>query len=506
MTVDLSDGVLLDYQKRWIADESQLKIVEKSRRTGMTWAEAADAVLTASLVKSDGGHDHYYLGAGKEMASEFIDACADWALQFGEACGEIEEEILKDGEKDITTYKIPFASGCKIMALSSKPSNLRGRQGSLTVDEAAFHEHLDEVLKAAQAFTMWGGKVRVISTHNGVDNLFNELIQDSRAGKRDFSVHRLTLDDACQDGLYKRICLVRGKTWSQEKEDEWKAKLLRGTATKDDALEEYYCVPKQGGGVYLSRTLIESRMVDVPVIRQTGSKEFNELPVATRSLEMRQWCDETLLPLLEGLDADERHCLGEDFARSGDLTVLVPLSISQQLKRRVPFQVELRNMPFAQQREILWYILDRLPNFSGAAMDATGNGQQIAEETADAYGTGMIEEVSLSQKWYLENMPRLKAAFEDDDLAIPKDDDVLTDFRAIQMVKGVPKVPDGNTGKGKGDQRHGDAAIATALAWYASVMDVYEYKYETVALKGDDAEERQVHCTLGGFGRGRSII
>jgi hypothetical protein len=37
-------------------------------------------------------------------------------------------------------------------------------------------------------------------------------------------------------------------------------------------------------------------------------------------------------------------------------------------------------------------------------------------------------------------------------------------------------------------------------------MDVYEYKYETVALKGDDAEERQVHCTLGGFGRGRSII
>jgi phage FluMu gp28-like protein len=270
MTVDLSDGVLLDYQKRWIADESQLKIVEKSRRTGMTWAEAADAVLTASLVKSDGGHDHYYLGAGKEMASEFIDACADWALQFGEACGEIEEEILKDGEKDITTYKIPFASGFKIMALSSKPSNLRGRQGSLTVDEAAFHEHLDEVLKAAQAFTMWGGKVRVISTHNGVDNLFNELIQDSRAGKRDFSVHRLTLDDACQDGLYKRICLVRGKTWSQEKEDEWKAKLLRGTATKDDALEEYYCVPKQGGGVYLSRTLIAFTLARI-AIRHLGN-------------------------------------------------------------------------------------------------------------------------------------------------------------------------------------------------------------------------------------------
>ncbi|MCZ4339639.1 hypothetical protein O4H34_19830 [Shewanella colwelliana] len=28
--------VLLGYQKRWIADESQLKLAEKSRRTGLT--------------------------------------------------------------------------------------------------------------------------------------------------------------------------------------------------------------------------------------------------------------------------------------------------------------------------------------------------------------------------------------------------------------------------------------------------------------------------------------
>ena len=42
--------VLLGYQKRWIADESPLKIAEKSRRTGLTWAEAADAALTLSLI------------------------------------------------------------------------------------------------------------------------------------------------------------------------------------------------------------------------------------------------------------------------------------------------------------------------------------------------------------------------------------------------------------------------------------------------------------------------
>lgn len=41
--------LLLGYQKRWIADKSQLKIAEKSRRTGLTWAEAADDALIASL-------------------------------------------------------------------------------------------------------------------------------------------------------------------------------------------------------------------------------------------------------------------------------------------------------------------------------------------------------------------------------------------------------------------------------------------------------------------------
>ena len=35
-----------------------------------------------------------------------------------------------------------------------------------------------------------------ISTHNGVENLFNEYITEARAGKKDYSVHRITLDDA----------------------------------------------------------------------------------------------------------------------------------------------------------------------------------------------------------------------------------------------------------------------------------------------------------------------
>jgi phage FluMu gp28-like protein len=500
MTAALSESVLLPYQKRWVADEAQLKIAEKSRRTGLTWAEASDAVLSASAAKSAGGTNHFYVGSNKEMALEFIDACAMWAKMFNRAAGEIEEEIFEDEDKDILTYTIRFLSGFKIQALSSRPSNMRGRQGNVTIDEAAFHEQLAEVLKAALALTMWGAKVRLISTHNGVENLFNEIIQDSRSGKKRYSVHRITLDDACIDGLYKRICQVRGVAWSQADEDGWKENLLRDTATREDALEEYYCVPKSGGGAYLSRALIESRMVEAPVLRYEGSEEFNGWPEHLREAEMRDWCEANIKPHLVKLDPKESHVFGEDFGRVGDLTVIAPMAIGQDLRRRVPFLVELRNVPFKQQEQVLNTIADRLPRLQAGALDARGNGQYLAEQTAYRYGSGRIECVMLSQSWYLENMPKLKASFEDDLLTLPRDREVLDDLRALQVVKGIPRLPEGKTGDNK--NRHGDAAIAIAMAYYASLMDAVEYAYHPV--RRNDELPRPIRTTAG-LGRGKGL-
>lgn len=116
-----ADQVLLPYQRRWIADTSQLKIAEKSRRTGLTWAEAADAALNGSMAASAGGCDTFYVGTTKDMAREFIDACAMWAKAYGLAASDTGEEVLQDEDKDILVYVINFASGFKIKALSSNP-------------------------------------------------------------------------------------------------------------------------------------------------------------------------------------------------------------------------------------------------------------------------------------------------------------------------------------------------------------------------------------------------
>ena len=115
------------------------------------------------------------------------------------------------------------------------------------------------------------------------------------------------------------------------------------------------------------------------------------------------------------------------------------------------------------------YVCDRLPRLAGVALDATGPGAYVAEAAVDRYGT-LAEAVTLTERWYREHMPPLKAAFEDDQISLPRDDDVLSDLRAVRLVRGVPRLPEGQTASTRG-ARHGDSAIALALAWYAGDGD-----------------------------------
>ncbi|MDR0453664.1 MAG: terminase family protein, partial [Deferribacteraceae bacterium] len=204
-----SGGILLDYQKRWINDSAPVKVIEKSRRIGVTWAEAIEDTLLAA---SANGDNVWYIGYNKDMAYEFIQTCAEWAKRWNKVSEAIKEDELIDEDKKILSYSLTFASGYRITALSSRPSNLRGKQGKIVIDEAAFHEDLPELLKAALAMLVWGGRVVIISTHNGEDNLFNELIKDIRAGRLKYSLHKVTFDDAIADGLYEQVCKVTQKS------------------------------------------------------------------------------------------------------------------------------------------------------------------------------------------------------------------------------------------------------------------------------------------------------
>ena len=462
-------AVLLPYQAAWIADEAKVKICEKSRRTGLTWAEAADDVVIAASSKSAGGQNIWYIGYTLDMAKEYIDACGMWARAFNRAASEIEEGILEDEAKQIRTYIIRFDSGHRITALSSRPSNLRGKQGVVVIDEAAFHDDLNGMIKAALALLIWGGKVRIISTHEGDQNPFNELVLESRAGKRPFKVHRLEFMQAVEQGLYQRVCLRLGRGWTLAEQTAWIAETY--SFYGDGAAEELDVIPSSGEGAFLSRALIETCMDEqIPVIRWSQPASFTEQPKHVREAECHDFC-QSLMPLITLLPTSLKHFFGSDFARSGDLSVIWPLTETPGLEMVTPFVLEMRNIPFEQQRQVVFFLGRRLPRFSGGALDARGNGQYLAEVTMQEFGASRIAQVMLSVEWYREHMPPFRAAFEDRTIRVPRDADILSDLRSIKKERGIAKVPDNATYRGTdGQQRHGDAAVAAALAVYAVRM------------------------------------
>lgn len=484
----MTDSVYLKYQQKLLGSVSEhaVTIVEKSRRTGYSWALAGIAVTTASANKKAGGQNVYYMGYDYEMAREFIEYVGEFAKAMSIVAGEMEEFIFDDPDnpdKEIKAFRVRFASGYSVVALPSVARALRGKQGLVLIDEAAFHDDLPQVLKSAFALLIWGGKVVVVSTHDGEENAFNELLNEVRAGKKPYHIERCTFDDALADGLYKRICKVKGEEWSQEKENAWKKDIVDFYG--DDADEELFCIPSQGGGRWLTRSLIErASSKESVVIRWKQPNSFSALPKNLREAEAEDFCRRDILPLLRNLKPDCPSFIGEDFARSGDLTVMWPVQVTSDTKIITPFTVELRNIPFEQQKQILFYICDNLSRFSGGAMDAKGNGAYLAEVAAQKYGYNVIEEVHFTEEWYRNNMPKLKSCFEDNDIIIPKDRDVTDDLRQVVKVRGVARVPEKRT-KGTTGARHGDSAIALALAHYASKREFFSYDYDSVGSKSN---------------------
>jgi phage FluMu gp28-like protein len=490
-------SVLLPYQARTVSlldGACPVLFVEKSRRIGLTWALGAYAVLRAARQKSARGMDVMYISYSREMTREFIDVCSMWAKAFNSAAGAVEEVLFDQDSEDkaINAFRIKFASGFEIMALSSAPRGLRGKQGCVIIDEAAFVDDLPALLKSAMAFTMWGGQVVVCSTHLGAENEFNVQIQDILGGRSNYAHMAITLDQALEQGLYRRIALVTGEEWSAEAEAQWREGVIN--RYRDNADEELYCVPSLSSGAWLPAPLIEARMtVKTPVLRLELPPGYMFASRLDQASLMAPFM-EALRAQLAALDLIPQFAFGFDFARCSDLTAGSLMAIEQRLKRREVLAFELRNVPGVEQKLIVRTILQHVRSrLIGAAFDATGMGWTVAEDMGrefglreDPEGSGIVIAVKFSEEWYRLHMPPLKVAFEDDMLALIADAEHLGDIRTVKLVRGIARVPalrEGTTGK----KRHGDHAIAIALAHWASRMRFVEYGYQSVPRPNEGA-------------------
>ncbi|EMB2831408.1 MULTISPECIES: phage protein [Stenotrophomonas maltophilia group] len=497
-------GVLMAHQSEWIRMQEGLDIAvcEKGRRTGITFAQALSDTITAASAKDAGGDNVWYMADTKEKGLEFIGYVAKFApiIAQGQA-SRIEQHIFQDQQPDgtsrqIQAFRVRFASGFRITALSSRPENIHGLQGVVDLDEAALHKDVAKVLESATALLIWGGRIRVWSTHRGKKNPFNQLVQDVQAGRygKKAGVIRISFDDAVSNGLYERVCAMRGKVATAEGKKEWYTAIRSAYGPRKAAMrEELDVIPRDGDGSAIPSVWIDRAMPEVrPVLRLVFDDDFPKRSEKEREIWCSVWIATTLLPVLRAAVAgfSGRWAIGMDFARHRHFSVIKPAKVGQDLRRDVPFLIEMANAPTRQQEQILWALLDALKEgFSGRwsfAGDATGPGQTLMEYTGDRYGRaeldadtgryigGPIHEVTLSRPWYGEWMPKYIALFEDGFLSLPRDASLEDDHRAVEYVDGIPMVPRLERKDLQDPElvRHGDGAIAGVLMQFAALNHV----------------------------------
>ncbi|EPL6807014.1 hypothetical protein RFE23_000689 [Klebsiella pneumoniae] len=504
-----ADGVLMAHQVECLKYDVSILAIPKGRRTGITFAWGLNSTLIAGAQKAAGGDNVYYIGDTKEKGLEFIGYVAKFArviaAQQAQDVSAIEEFLFEDQDEQgntrmIAAYRVRFASGFQVAALSSRPANIRGLQGVVIIDEAAFHADVQGVLDAATALLIWGGRIVVISSENGKNNPFHQFCKDIEEGRYgdDAAVLRITFDDAVTNGLFERVCAMKGETATVEGKKTWYNRIRNAYGPRKAAMrEELDAIPRDGNGICIPGVWIERAMPEErPVIRLALDDDFIHMTEAERAAWGNDWIDRELRPVMaETLNPELRHVFGMDFARHRHFSSIVPMAIMQNLCRDVPFLLELNNVPSALQQQILFWLIGHLPRQSGGAMDATGPGMVLAEYTADRYGRPRIAEISLNRKWYGFWMPKFTGLFEDSMIILPRDENTAQDLRAVENIDGVPMVASLEKKDLKDPElvRHGDTAIAGCLANYAALNLATEIAFESTG-------ERDIFRVLSGFG------
>jgi phage FluMu gp28-like protein len=175
---------------------------------------------------------------------------------------------------------------------------------------------------------------RVISTHDGEDNPFNELIKEVRSGKRAGTVHRITFNEAVEQGLYKRVCLRKKLSTTQLKSKNGLKVFINSMAMHLMKSWMLFQVKVVDAGLHYH--YLNQKDDTVPVIRFEAPKgwdDFDKVSEETRNAEVLEFFNEHLKPVLENLPTKANSFYGLDFARKQNACSFWPL-IEQQNTRK----------------------------------------------------------------------------------------------------------------------------------------------------------------------------
>lgn len=312
----MKNNYFLPYQLRWLSDNSNIKIWEKSRRIGATYVQSYEDVRDCINRKVPAV---WFSSADESAAKEYIDYCEQWVKVFHMSAKRLGEVVI-DSDKDIKALVIEFANGTKIHALSSNPKGFRSKGGKVVLDEFAFHNNPEELWKAARPCVTWGYPLRILSTHNGKNCLYYKFIDLVNKKQLNWSLHKTPIQLAVAEGLVDKIYQ---RQTTKEEQEEWLKNERNNCFDEYTWLQEYCCIAVDKACAFLPYDLITTCEIDD--ILKPLSKIQNDIYV------------------------------GMDIGRRKDLTVIWVLEKFENIlyTRAV---IELLKMKFQKQAEILYEV------------------------------------------------------------------------------------------------------------------------------------------------------
>ena len=442
--------LLLPYQAAWVKDLSRLKIAEKSRQIGWTWAEAYGLVTRKSLVTAR--LDAWATSRDEIQARLFLEDCKSFAALLNIAAKDFGEVVVD--EKGNTAYVLALSNGLRIHSMSSNPDAQAGKRGDRAGDEFALHKDPRKLYSIMYPGITWGGLLELFSTHRGSANFFNQLIREIRekGNPKGFSLHRVTLQDALEQGLLYKLQskLPPGDERHEMDEAAYFDFIRKGCADEESFLQEYMCVPSDDAAAF-----IEWELIDGCTYAQGEDWEISLADAAGKIL-------------YGGLDIGRHHDLTS-------LTIFEKVAGMHFTRKRI----DLQGMTFSNQEAILypWFEVCKR-----VCIDATGLGMQFAERAAQRFGKHRVEAVTFTGPVKEELAYPVRAAFEDRTVRIPFEDDKLkSDIRAIR--KEVTASGNVRFAADRGTNGHADRFWGVALALHAAKRTNAPVSFETLPLQ-----------------------
>lgn len=436
----------LPYQERWINDDSTLKIAEKSRRVGFTYASSYR--MFRKCMKRGKGFTQWVSSRDQLTAQELIrDYISRWCKLANVVAKGMygEDVVVVDPAKNITAFQCVFPTGARIISLSSTPEAFAGKGGDVFLDEADLHQDSAKLFDMAMHCIMWGNQLEVVSAYrvDGTkDTPFARMVAAAKADNpQGASLHRVSIYDAVDQGLVEKIngtdassmvpaSLLAGRDAFLKK--------MRSLARTQAAWEsQFECKVQDAGGKLLSIASLAKCEMDgdaIALIEQTypNALRFAGFDVARRS-HASAWHEYILV---------------------GQSLYLVNREI-------------LRGRDFEEQEKFIKAKMQRREKrIARLAIDATGLGMQLAENMAKAF-PGRVDQVNLESHRRHELCMLYKDRVDHTRVFLPADDQLREDFNSPftkSSANGSMRVVVPAFESQDGEMTHCDEFMASVLA------------------------------------------